>query len=117
MLAAPMACTSELLLGVEGGAALSAVNVWGFTVFCQPDTMHQPVQVLLGAEYMQKKSKSKKSKAAQSTEDNSGPADDQENIANNASPPAEPSADPDNTMPALSRCLLKHAHLTHNMWL
>lgn len=77
--------------------------------------MQQPCQVLLTAEHMQKKSRSKKGKAVQSTEDSSGPGDDQENIANNASPPAEAAADPDNTVQALSRYCLKLAHVSHSL--
>ena len=68
--------------------------------------MQQPTQVLLAADQVQKKSRSKKSKAAQSTEDTSEPAENQENIANNASPTAESAAESDNTMQALSRCVL-----------
>lgn len=79
------------------------------------DAAYNPSEVLLGADHVQKKGKSKKSKAVQSTEDTNRPADDQENITNNASPPAEAAADPDNTVQSLSRCLLKHAHLSHSM--
>ena len=71
--------------------------------------MQQPIQVLLAADYVQKKSRSKKSKAAQSSEENSEPADDQENIANNASALAK-SADSENPVQGLSRCVLTMHH-------
>lgn len=85
--------TLSTRVGVTSGSVLS----------CQPDMVQQPSQVLLAADYVQKKSRSKKSKAVQSTEDTGAPGDDQENIANNASPPAEAAADPDKIVQVLSR--------------
>lgn len=56
---------------------------------------------------VQKKSKGKPgkmSKAGQSPDAGSEAAEDQENMAHNASPPGKPAAEADTTVPALSRC-------------